>query len=86
MPWLDWIWAAWHRLNDERGMEVHGVGMPMGGTIIKSRPRRIPWTAVRAWSRHHRHSPDDMELLDHCLMAMDEEYLAWWQERQNAKG
>lgn len=81
-PWLDWIWTAWNRLSDERPSEVIGMAMAMGGMSIRSKPLRIPWTSVLAWSRYHGHSPDDLAFLDHCICEMDTEYMNWWAEQQ----
>ncbi|WP_456316949.1 phage tail assembly chaperone [Teichococcus aestuarii] len=79
--WLIWIWRAWHRLTDERQYIVEGISAGMGGTLIRSRPAAIPWTAVRRWAEVHGYGPDRAEMLDQCIQAMDGEYLAWSAER-----
>lgn len=85
MPWLDWIWVAWNRLRDEVPPETVGMSSPLGGTVITSKPRRIPWSAIRTWSEDHSHDDEDRDMLDRCLMAMDLEYLAWWDERERLR-
>lgn len=84
-PWLDWLWEAWNRLRDEAQPEVMGLVAPMGGTMIVSKPRRIPWTAMKAWSEDHDYSIEDREMLERCLTEMDAEYLVWWDEREQAR-
>lgn len=81
-PEWDWIWEAWWRLNDDRHTEVSGMGMPMGGTVIQSRPRRIPWTAVDRWCERYGYGQDQSDLFDECLMAMDAVYIRWFADRQ----
>ncbi len=54
--------------------------MPMGGTIIRSEPGFIPWTAIQRWVEVHDVGPEDAELLDQCFQAMDVEFKRWWTE------
>lgn len=82
--WLRWIWRAWSRLHHERPHVVGGFAAPLGGMTIRSVPGRIPWTAVRAWCRHHGHGADDMEMLEGCIAALDDVYLEWWGRQSKA--
>ena len=45
-----------------------GMGAPL--------PGRIPWRDVMAWADRHGHAGDtEIELLDECIIAMDDVYL-----------
>lgn len=57
------------------------MGAPMGGVLIKSVPGKIPWTSVLAWATAHDYTPDDRDMLDRCIQAMDAVYLEWWAEK-----
>lgn len=85
-PWLMWVWRAWHALHHDRPLEVMGMAAPMGGMMIRSRPGRIPWTAVKIYADHHDIPADDMDVLVHLLGEMDGEYQAYWAERMRAQG
>lgn len=78
-PEFRWIWRAWEALHDDRVQSVEGVAAPMGGTLIRTRPGRIPWTTVRFWATHEELTRAEMELLRICLRAMDDVYLRHWQ-------
>jgi hypothetical protein len=69
---------AWNRLHDERPHTVAGYAAPMGAMVLKSRPGRIPWTAINRWCERHAMPADDAEFLDRCIAVLDSEYLAWW--------
>lgn len=71
---MRWVWRAWQQLDHERRW--------IGGGMAPSIPGRIPWTAMLAWCRHHRRSPDDLDFLAACMAAMDEVFIDWWLERQ----
>lgn len=75
--WLDWIWRAWWRLTDDRQWRSGGMG--------PSQPCRIPWSVVAAWCDRHGYGPEDEELLEAGLRAMDDEWLAWWSEQQRQR-
>lgn len=62
--WLMAPWRAWHRLTDDRPWLGGGMAAPI--------PGRIPWTAVARWAEVHGL---DLEFLDHCIAAMDGEFL-----------
>ena len=82
-PSLDWIWDAWLRLHKgDRPHMTIGIGVPMGGTMIKPQPGRLPWTVLRIWADHHAYSDADFDLFDTCVQAMDDEYLRWWAAEQ----
>lgn len=69
--WDD-IWRAFWRLDDERPHVVTGVAHPMGGLLIKSIPRRIPWSSVLRWCQVYGL---DLELAERCIGEMDAIYL-----------
>ena len=70
------IWRAWWRLQMDRGM----VGIGLSGLHLQ----RIPWTTLAAWCEWHGHGPAALDLLDHCVKAMD---LAWLEHmRATMKG
>lgn len=77
---LLWIWRAWWRLSDDRPWVPQGMEA--------ARPGRIPWTAVAAWCDRNGYGPDDEDLLEKGLAAMDAEWLAWHaeQRRQASRG
>jgi hypothetical protein len=80
-PEFRWLWRAWNALHDDRVHLVEGVGAPMGGMIIRSRPSRIPWSVVRLWARHHRMTHAELQLLYACIRAMDDVFLEDWQRK-----
>lgn len=45
-------------------------------------PGRIPWRDVLAWATAH---DEDLEMLDHLVRALDDEYLAWASARSAAR-
>lgn len=53
--------------------------------MIQSQPDGTPWTAVDRWARRYRLSDEDFEMLDRCIMAMDEVYREWWIERNKRR-
>lgn len=57
----------------------------MGGMVLKSVPRRIPWSAVAGWCELHGRDADDRAFLYRLIRAMDGEYLAHW-HRKESKG
>lgn len=77
-PEWQWIWRAWHRLDDERQWVSGGMG--------PSHPAGIPWTAVMAWADRHGLDGETTDLLDHGIRAMDGVYRAWWVEKAREKG
>ena len=81
-----WIWRAWDRLTDERQWQTRGIGVPMGGTIITPFPCRIPWTSVMAWCEVNDYDESTSRMLDDCLLAMDQVFIAWWIETNKIKG
>ncbi|MFT8245194.1 hypothetical protein [Roseomonas sp. BN140053] len=62
---------------------MSGVAAPMGGMILKSRPGRIPWSAVDRWCRRQGYGREDQDLLWRLLRVMDSEFLAWWTARES---
>ena len=54
--------------------------------MIRSRPGRIPWTAIQKWSEVHGYTQDRREMLEHCIQAMDAEFLEWVKARQGRLG
>ncbi len=73
-PELTWVWRAWMRLQFDRPYYGGGMGPVM--------PGRIPFTSVAEWARVEGLSRDRAAFMDHCIMAMDTEFLAWHRERQ----
>lgn len=69
--WDD-LWRAFWRLDDERPHIVTGVAHPLGGILIKSIPRRIPWSAVLRWCQVYG---IDLDLAERCIGDMDAIYL-----------
>lgn len=80
-PHLDWIWEAWWRLGDERPHIVTGMSAPMGGSIIRSIPGKIPWSVIAHWCDAHGHGDEDRDVMDRCIQSMDAVYLNWWTEK-----
>lgn len=80
-PEFRWLWRAWNALHDDRVHLVEGVATPMGATIIRSRPSRIPWTVICRWARYHRMTRAEQQLLHACIRAMDDVFLEDWQRR-----
>lgn len=78
MGHLDWIWDAWWRLSDERPHIVSGMSAPMGATLIKSIPGKIPWSVVDHWCSAHGYDDDDRDMMDACIQSMDAIFLDWW--------
>lgn len=75
-PEYAWIWRAWQRLSADRPLAIHGAMMPMGGGIIRSIERRIPWTVVMKWAAWHELDRAETGLLDLCICALDAIYIA----------
>lgn len=50
------------------------------GGMGPSVPGRIPWTVVRDWCAEEGYTRGEFAELDTCFAAMDDEYLAHWQE------
>jgi hypothetical protein len=61
---------------------VVGHAVPLGLVVIKSRPQRIPWSAVARWCDWHRLPPDEAAFLERCILILDREYLAWMAEKE----
>lgn len=70
------MWRAWHRLHLDR--PHYGGGM--GSTV----PGRISWRDVREWADYHDMTADEFDFLDHCIRAMDGDYLEWSAARARA--
>lgn len=66
-PAFEWIWRAWWRLQMDR--EMTGIGL--SGLHL----RRIPWTTLAAWCDWHGHGPAELDLLDHCVQALDRTWI-----------
>lgn len=84
LPQYRWIWRAWHTLHDDRSYVVEGVSAGLGGTVIRSRPGRIPWGRVERWARFEALTRPEMQLLYAGIRAMDDAFLADWQRRAGA--
>jgi hypothetical protein len=48
-------------------------------------PGRIPWSAVVLWIDRHRYREEEALLLQKGISAMDEAFIAWWNEDQARK-
>jgi hypothetical protein len=74
--WLGFIWRCYERLQHDRPWLVSMDG---------ARPQPIPWRDVALWAERHGLPPEDAELLDAGIRALDAAFLEWWrmdQERQ----
>jgi hypothetical protein len=64
---------------------LHSGDRPyQGGGIGSAQPCGIPWSAVKLWCDHHAMTRDEMALLDACIQAMDETFMAWWKSTTEA--
>lgn len=74
--WLMWVWRAWSRLNLDRPY--------IGGGMSSALPGRIPWRDVVLWGEVHGLSPEDLDFLDHCVIAMDSAFLEATEQKRKA--
>jgi hypothetical protein len=84
-PGWDWIWDAFWRLEGDRLWKVQGVSTPMGATMVMSVPGPIPWSVLVRWCDEHDRGPDDRDLLEVCVRAMDAIFLPWWHNRHRPR-
>lgn len=54
----------------------------MGGTIINSFPSQIPWSSIHLWAEVNGYTEFEEFLLNHCILAMDAEYIRLYGEQQ----
>jgi len=69
-------------LRDDRQHTVFGVAQPMGAMVLKSRPGRIPWSAIDRWCQRHRLNDADAVFIERCVRILDDVYLTWWAEKE----
>lgn len=84
LPWCRVYWQAWWRLHRSRPQDPEPQPLPTGGVTFVMRPRRIPWRDLDAYARRLGLGPDDWELFEAVLFAMDTEFLDIWSKRSGA--
>jgi hypothetical protein len=78
-------WRAWHQLTSGRAYVVQGLGVPMGGTIIRSQPLGVAWEAIQAWcDRAGVFDPEEREFVVYVVNKMEEVFLSWWLDKNKA--
>lgn len=82
-PWEEQPWRAWTDLNSERQFIVSGYSLPMGATVIQSRPGSIPWSKMQEWC--DRSGCDDRDFVIPLIVCLDEAYIAHWNAKQSAE-
>jgi len=71
-------------LDADRHFAVQGVGS-MGGTVIESVPRRIPFAAIDAFARRFEISGEAFDRLLTLVGILDREYLQIESERSRQR-
>jgi hypothetical protein len=50
--------------------------------VLKSRPGRIPWSAIDRWCQRHGLSEGEALFVERCVRILDDVYLTWWAEKE----
>lgn len=83
--WDDQVWRAWCDLGTERPFIVSGYSVPMGGTVIQSRPGPIPWSKMQEWCDRAGCNSEDRDYIVPLIVAIDQEYIAHCNAKQAAQ-
>jgi hypothetical protein len=84
LPWCRVYWQAWWKLHHSRPQDPEPQPLPTGGVTFVMRPRGLAWRDLDSYARRLGLGPDDWELFEAVLFAMDAEFFKIWSKRSGA--